>query len=345
MKVTLKDIGKKLGISHATVSLALNNSPKVTEATRNRVLAAAKELDYHPNPYLSALMAARRKGKEPKDAPVIALVTPNRTADYWKNRYHIRRFIESCRHTAAQVGVRTELFWIGEEGMSAPRMNEIFFNRNILGAVLMTHGIWGEKLDHAWADVATVTYGVRSLTPDTDWVGADFYGNMETALFAIRAMHYQRVGFIMDVPFPYTHHNRWLSAYRMEQSMNTIALVDPWLDPEPSFDGFGEWFSKEKPDVILCVRPKMVIEWLETMGINVPHDVGVAAIGTAERGGDISGIVENTGTCGQLAVEMLMGRIHRSEFGQYVSPKHVIVKGQWNPGKTILPASAAGIPA
>ncbi len=44
---TAKDIAKKLGISTASVSVALNGKPGVSAATRQRILAAAAELGYY----------------------------------------------------------------------------------------------------------------------------------------------------------------------------------------------------------------------------------------------------------------------------------------------------------
>ena len=245
-------------------------------------------------------MAARRKGQDPKEAPVIALITPNKTPDYWKERYHIRRFIEGCSVTARSLGIQTELFWIGEEKMTAKRKNEILYNRGIRGAVLLSHGTWGKRMDYAWQHLATVTYGARSLDPDTDWIGADFYGNMELALQTLLKYGFKRIGFTMDKPFHYQHHNRWLAAYIMEQSRKHI------------------------------VR-------LKRLGSKVPGEVGVEATGTAEVGGETSGIEENTQACGKLGMEMLIGRIHRGEFGPYKAPQHVIVKGSWNEGKTLRP--------
>ena len=219
--------------------------------------------------------------------------------------------------------------------MSADRMNEILYNRGICGAVLMTHGIWGERLDHAWKDLATVTYGARSLVPDTDWVAADFYGNMETTLRTLRGQGFRRIGFTMDKPFPYQHHNRWLSAYLMEQKLGNMLTLEPWLDQEPAFEGFSEWLKREAPEVIICVRPLGIIEWLGRLGLQVPRDIGVVAIGTAEKDGEISGIVENTRTSGKLAMEMLIDRIHRGNLGVYPDPLHIVVAGQWNQGRTL----------
>lgn len=45
----LKDIAEKAGVSIATVSYAINDSRKINEATKERILKIAKELNYTPN--------------------------------------------------------------------------------------------------------------------------------------------------------------------------------------------------------------------------------------------------------------------------------------------------------
>lgn len=47
--MNLKQLAQKLGLSPTTVSRALNGYPEVNEATRERVLAAAKRHNYRPN--------------------------------------------------------------------------------------------------------------------------------------------------------------------------------------------------------------------------------------------------------------------------------------------------------
>jgi len=49
MRVTIKDIAKRVGVTPATVSMVINNSPKISIRTKERVNAAIKEMKYHPN--------------------------------------------------------------------------------------------------------------------------------------------------------------------------------------------------------------------------------------------------------------------------------------------------------
>lgn len=335
MNISMTDIAEKLGISQSTVSLALNNSPKVSEATRLKVQAAADEMGYQANPYVSALMTARRHGKSPKNPPVIALVTATETPDEWQERYNTSQFIESATRVAKSLGIRIEHFWLGDETMTAKRLNEIFHSRDIRGAILLPSGRWREKMNHHWKNISTVSYGIYELTPSTDWISGDYYGNMEKIGNILLEQQFKRIGFAMEIPYPYLNDNRWLAAYRMAQFKRFPKQLDPWIDPEPSFDGFKIWFQKNQPEIIICVRPEIVIAWLEQLGLSVPDDISVVALGTAKTNGQYSGIVENTRTCGKIAVEMLLDRIHHNQFGQYASPHHITIGGHWNKGKTL----------
>ena len=58
-KITIYDIAKKLDITAATVSRALNNNPKIKEATRELVLKTAKEMNYEQNRLAKALKSGK----------------------------------------------------------------------------------------------------------------------------------------------------------------------------------------------------------------------------------------------------------------------------------------------
>ncbi|MFN8529686.1 MAG: LacI family DNA-binding transcriptional regulator [Anaerolineae bacterium] len=48
---TIRDVAKRAGVSVTAASYALNDTGTIGEATRKRVLAAAEELNYHPNAF------------------------------------------------------------------------------------------------------------------------------------------------------------------------------------------------------------------------------------------------------------------------------------------------------
>ena len=71
--MNLRELSELLGVSQTTVSRALNGYPEVNEATRERVLAAARQHNYRPNSSAQGLATGR--------ANAIAHILPMR-ADY-----------------------------------------------------------------------------------------------------------------------------------------------------------------------------------------------------------------------------------------------------------------------
>jgi len=65
---SIVDIAKALGVSPATVSRALNNNPRISEATRRRVRAMAEEMGYRHNSMASSLRNRRSN--------IIGLIVP-----------------------------------------------------------------------------------------------------------------------------------------------------------------------------------------------------------------------------------------------------------------------------
>lgn len=66
----MKDLAKAAGVSLATISRVFNESAKVRPATKKKVLALAKKMDYRPN----KMAAAFRKGKSGSIAIVIPFI-------------------------------------------------------------------------------------------------------------------------------------------------------------------------------------------------------------------------------------------------------------------------------
>jgi LacI family transcriptional regulator len=67
--VTIKDVARMLGLSPSTVSRALSDHPHVREATKERVRAAARTLDYVPNAAAQSIQRRR--------SSLIGLIVPD----------------------------------------------------------------------------------------------------------------------------------------------------------------------------------------------------------------------------------------------------------------------------
>ena len=68
MQTTLKDLASRLNLSPSTVSRALRDHPDVSERTKEKVKALAKELDYHPDTIAQHL--------QKKKSSVIGVIVP-----------------------------------------------------------------------------------------------------------------------------------------------------------------------------------------------------------------------------------------------------------------------------
>ncbi len=71
LPATIYDIAKKAGVSIATVSRVFNNSANVSEKSRNKVLAVAEEIGYHPQAFAQGL-ASRKTNTVMVVVPVIS---------------------------------------------------------------------------------------------------------------------------------------------------------------------------------------------------------------------------------------------------------------------------------
>ncbi|MEU1894192.1 LacI family DNA-binding transcriptional regulator [Streptomyces pristinaespiralis] len=71
-RVTIKDVAARAGVSKGAVSLAFNHKPGVSQATRERIFAAARELGWAPN------LTARSLSSQRVDIVGLALCRPAR---------------------------------------------------------------------------------------------------------------------------------------------------------------------------------------------------------------------------------------------------------------------------
>lgn len=59
---TLADVARQAGVTKSTVSFAFSGKRKISESTRERIFAVARELNYQPNPHAQRLSAGTAQG-------------------------------------------------------------------------------------------------------------------------------------------------------------------------------------------------------------------------------------------------------------------------------------------
>lgn len=93
--ITIKEIAKQCGVSIATVSNILNGKPKVSEATRQKVLDFMKETGYQPN-YFAQGMRKQKTG-------MIGIITED------LNEFSTAPIVEALMACCEELGYRTVL--------------------------------------------------------------------------------------------------------------------------------------------------------------------------------------------------------------------------------------------
>ncbi|WP_078618496.1 MULTISPECIES: LacI family DNA-binding transcriptional regulator [unclassified Streptomyces] len=135
-KVTRDDVARLAGTSTAVVSYVINNGPRpVAPATRERVLAAIKELGYRPDRVAQA-MASRR-------TDLIGMIVPDARQPFFGEMTH------AVEQAAAERG---KMVLVGNTDYVAERevhYLRAFLGMRVSGLILVSHAL----NDHAAAEI------------------------------------------------------------------------------------------------------------------------------------------------------------------------------------------------
>jgi DNA-binding LacI/PurR family transcriptional regulator len=285
--VTMKVIAAQAGVTQATVSMSLANNPRIPQATRERIQAIARKLNYQPNPYISTLMRIRRQGKPLKDKPALALVCAQRTANGWRDHPAptIRQMREGALERATLRGYRAQEFWLHRDGMSNERFSDMLHARGIQGLLISPLAEGDPTPQLKWEYFATVGLSVPlpSLTITT--VCNDHYFS---SLQIVRECHrrgYRRPGLVLRRAHQLRFQGRWEAGFLVGgQMLAELRLARPlYVDDWKDVARITAWLKREKPDVIITPAADVLEGTLADAGWRIPEDVGLAAGLSASR--------------------------------------------------------------
>jgi DNA-binding LacI/PurR family transcriptional regulator len=335
-RISLQDIAARANVSKATVSLSLKSHPRISEATRERVLKIAKELGYRPDPKLSELMATMKR--EPSaDQGTIAFIRSGLTTK-WEPMEKF--FFDEVTEGAATYGYQVEPYWIYDPRESPKRINNTMWNRGIDGVIIpMVHpdrfnqGV--RTLPIEWEKFCTVEIADTIQEPRLSGIRHNHYGGMLQTLSELEALGYTKIGFTMESDVELRTHHRWTAAYMLWKSMRGFHECLPLHFPiKHEEKPLLEWI--EKADLEVVISPGVeVYQMLKDNGMCIPKDIAFATLHQWGEGSDtVTGINQNMPAQSRIAVDMLVGLIHRRAKGV---PKHPILAtapGYWSQGST-----------
>ncbi len=235
----MQDVARLAGVSRMTVSYALRSHPAIPAATRERVLEAAREIGYRPNPLVSSLMAqlgpARRKVG---GAGTLGLL--HHATDFASSTS--AQFMPGVRERAQELGYGTDDFFRRERGMTARRLSAILRNRGIRGLIIMRMGFGHLSLD--WEHFCAVTHGYSMVKPDLTRVTSAHFDGMLLALRHAKQLGYLRPGLVLPFETNRSLRGTWLGGYTLFQHGKPRSrCIPPLLSKTPMshpVTGFSE---------------------------------------------------------------------------------------------------------
>ena len=124
MPTTIKEMAMRLGVSPATISLALNGSPVVSQKTRAKVLELANQSDYMPNNFGRGLQSNRSK--------LIGYVLEGVNLSFFNNIMQAVG-LEAAQHN---YGLLTTIASTGDKDFMLQNQMKILLEKKIDGLIL-----------------------------------------------------------------------------------------------------------------------------------------------------------------------------------------------------------------
>lgn len=342
MAVTLQTVADACGVSRNTVSLALRRHPSIPERTRTRIVAAAEELGYRPNPLVSALMAHLNAQEGVREGRVLAVI------DFWPEGYPqddigMAPFLTGAVERARQQGFLPEIFPMAGEGALSPaRLRTVLRTRAIHGVLFLPAP--GLLIDVTslldWSFCSAATIGFTIAAPGLHRATPDHFHNARLAVEQLRKNGFRRIGLMVDPAVDRRIGGRWSGAYRVavaELGLEPLVFTGEFRAPKVR----KAWIDAVAPDALIGQSIDM-IALLHRSGVRQAKGLGYADVAVDSRNAPgTAGVDQLPATVGAAAVDLVTAQLMRNERAKV--PKHVMIPGEWREG-TITGSRDGGSP-
>jgi DNA-binding LacI/PurR family transcriptional regulator len=342
MRVTLKDIAAKVGVTKTAVSLALRDCPGISQAMREKIRRVAGEMGYVADPILQRLAAYRRTGETAKFQSVIAWLNHWDQPERLRSYHEFEQYWRGAKLAAKRLGYRLEEF-IWPADCPAKRAEARLLERGVQGLLIPPHKPevnWG---NFDWSKFSLMRFGVSVRQVDSNQVTADLQRAIVMAINKIHDYGYRRIGLVYSQAHDQYLGGSYYGGFRWAHKSLGIEPLIPPFDSETKTPeiaartkrGLDVWMKKYQPDAILAAGSEVPV-FLRELGYRIPHDVAVASTSPYDIIVD-AGIDQCPNAIGQIAAEMLIKQISLNERGEPADPCRILVESRWQDGKSLPP--------
>jgi LacI family repressor for deo operon, udp, cdd, tsx, nupC, and nupG len=330
---SLEDVAQRVGVSPATVSRALRGLPRVSEETRARVLAAARELGYVISPSASRLASGRTH--------TVGVVVP------YVNRWFFGQVIVGVEQVLRAAGYDLLLYNLSDEAGHLRFFADMPLRRRVDGVLVLSLPITRPEAEILRSlDLPIGLIG--SFAHEFAKVGIDDVAGATTAVRHLTNLGHRDIALIsggQHVPMHFTAPTDRRRAY-----VDVLASVGVAYDPELEADGGftmagGEQAMAQllgrarRPTAVFAQSDEMAFGALRAIrraGLRVPDDISMVGFDDHDMADllDLTTIgqpvVEQGAICARLLLDWLASGEPPTEPTR-VLPTRLVVRGSTAP--------------
>ncbi len=326
MSASIEDVAKLAGVSIATVSRSLRGLPDVATATRDKVLAAARQLDYVASPFAARLASGR--------SSTVGVVVP------FVNRWFFSEVLGAVESVLSAAGYDLLLHNLGDRD-GRERFFSVLPVRKRVDAVLVVSLALTED-EVAALNTLELPVGVLGVKhPGLSSVRIDDEAAARTAVEHLLSLGHRRIGLIggdTDDPMRFTPPHHRGTGYRG-------ALKAAGVSPPEQMECLGyftvaggeaamrQLLAGERPTAVFAESDEMAygaIRAIRRAGLRVPQDIAVIGFddhATADLM-DLTTIRQPAGEQGAvLAQALLTALVKDAEPTDVVLETELVVRG------------------
>lgn len=336
-RVTQRDVARKAGVSHVTVSLALRGSPSIPEQTRIRIEAIANSLGYSPDPMLTALSSYRKQNRPAAyHANIAWLCTGPASGSAGTGDFGL--YFKGAQTRATQLGYMLDEIDLNDGKRDLKWLERLLDARNITGLILTPAASTASVFKFDLSRYSAVRIGYSYRAPLLNTVANAQFRTTLTVMEKVVSLGYKRIGAILteDVDERTSWHflGGYLAGQHLLPRKDRIApfYASPRVD---LVSAVHDWIVKQQLDCFIGAGYRDLYYALAQRGLDFSGAIGYADTQVEEEDEFFSGIHQNSRQIGIAAIELLASMIYRDETGVPDIPSHLMLEGSWHEGKTL----------